>query len=426
MTYLSNLSEFVMKNIILSLIIFLFSLFTYSNTGFNFSANDISFLWSPPIYKTDQQSYIKLSQIVSGIVYSKLINKIEKNTAQAAIFQNEKGLVFEKETHDIRNWYITSFRVDPCAPTLEKSDNLKKCLQEIRFVAQPVIFDSKTINFDDMSMHIIFEISRGIPEKSLKFMQLLRDLRDIKKNTTKYGFNTDEKSLNVYPGIKRLEISQYIAKKILNQLVHFKLKKITFIGANSFFDPWYFVQFTVDKSSVLIEKNKNISNENIQMLKSINNMSQFMIYPKSTNQNWNVFLNENYGPSITELLNLDFTSDTSQFLNKPAMLGNGQPSSVFKNSDIISVMNNPLLSNRENTDCLSCHIATSYGFLFDSKKSQFNYELNQKDVVTTSALDRNLLDLRSFGWFGSKAVVSQRTVNETDAVLKYLNSIFQN
>ncbi len=106
--------------------------------------------------------------------------------------------------------------------------------------------------------------------------------------------------------------------------------------------------------------------------------------------------------------------------------------------DSLARIENPTLTTIDTIDCASCHQATLLeelvaepDFGFDDRASSFSFQPDGVSVVAADltptfaadALQNNLNNMHAFSYVGQSAGISQRTVNETAAVVEYLNHL---
>jgi hypothetical protein len=92
---------------------------------------------------------------------------------------------------------------------------------------------------------------------------------------------------------------------------------------------------------------------------------------------------------------------------------------------------NPTLESPETADCASCHLAGLLRRHLDEKyppsspptTEYAGHAEAKRVVITQSAFDADD-DLRAFGYFGSVATISQRTANETHAVVAKIAAMY--
>jgi hypothetical protein len=94
---------------------------------------------------------------------------------------------------------------------------------------------------------------------------------------------------------------------------------------------------------------------------------------------------------------------------------------------------NPNLNSPDTIDCASCHLArparelvgAKFGFTADGNADAFVPDatfVSDKDFAPTTTVDPTNLNLHAFSYFGSEAAINQRVINETAAILAYVNA----
>ena len=93
---------------------------------------------------------------------------------------------------------------------------------------------------------------------------------------------------------------------------------------------------------------------------------------------------------------------------------------------------NPSLHNPGTVDCVSCHVAQpakvwalrQYPWLQMDVLHQNEIYQSDRDLRNLSPMQPHTNIVRSFGYFMNRPFVAQRTINESAAVIKYINENF--
>jgi hypothetical protein len=117
---------------------------------------------------------------------------------------------------------------------------------------------------------------------------------------------------------------------------------------------------------------------------------------------------------------------------KAASLSAATRQSAF---DALVRVENPTLNSANTIDCALCHLATPTeqlvafpDFALDDRAGPFAFlpdgkSVNAADLVPTFNTSGGRLDMHAFSYVGQDASINQRVVNETAAVVEYLNGV---
>lgn len=380
--------------------------------------NDVSYLWPPPNYSEQVSALTTLNRVVPRKVLEEILR-----FAGGAELQNHKlprPLKLPESVHGFQNWKIVSMRLDPCAPSLETfKENPSNCMQEIRLVGQPIEINDWGIKFPDLAIHILFEVSKGDPRDSKTFESIWNRFRELKSFLKESGVETVGVPLTVHPGFKVRSFPSRLEKDLLDSLRESRLKKITFTGSSDGVGPWVFFQGLVTDEKYELESDTTLRDQPHGFIVPKRPGLGGEIFPEPRNLNT---VGEAFGPSVLDLF-YNGSIEVSDF----AKLGDGTVSSRVRKFDIPSVIENPAISNRTNTDCFSCHASTSRKFQLNLDKHESEFQFIPPSGKTSHAkhLDKTLTNLRVFGWFGSSPIAAQRVVNESTAVADFMEKLFE-
>lgn len=411
------------KNILRKVWISFFALLSVANAGLLNDLNDVSYMWPPVVGPVKEASkLISLSQLIPESIFQEIISFSRGNNLQGLHLPNPINL--PKEVANLQNWRLVAMRIDPCAPGLITYGlDQSKCLQEVRMIAQPFSYDG-VWEYHDYALHIIFEVSQGYPAQSLNFKELVQQLSQLKEDNRNAGIETNGVPLRIHPGFKRNEFRTQLHQVLLAGIPKYNLKKITFTGAESEVGPWVFFQGLVTNHHFVLEPDPTLRNLPFSHAFPELPGEGGVISPQPTNFNWTISHSHDrgLGPSISELF---YTGAID--LSKPAVLSDGTESKVFKLEDLVHVFENPNITNRTNSDCISCHTTMSRGLLMNisEKPNAFKYKIPNEHISTkTTFLNSSPTNFRLFGWFGSRPVISPRVINESADVADLIEKLY--
>ncbi len=414
----------------MKIVIFLFQILGFSflslsqlaNAGAAIDVNDVSYLWPPVLQKTDAVKLVSLSNVIPRSLFQEIISFSNGGKLGSTVLPTPVSL--PAEVKKIENWHLVSMRIDPCAPGLRFYKNdLTKCVQEIRLVAQPFSFDG-VWEYYDFAFHIIFEISAGKPNDSKSFQELLDKLLGLKEQNRLAGIETTGKALRVHPGFKSDSFRNSLRDLLVTNLKGYALKKVTFTGGASEEGPWVFFQGLVVNKHFRPEPDPTMNRQSFGQIIPKLPGAGGSVSPLPSNSHWPAVEDAEYGPSIAEL----FYTGTID-LNRPALLSNKKESKVFKREDLVFAFENPSITDRTNTDCMSCHAAMSRRILLGlaNKPNPFKYAApNNRTTIDSVMPSQSPTNFRIFGWFGASPVVSDRVIHESANVVDLIERQFKN
>ncbi|HWU42788.1 MAG TPA: hypothetical protein VN132_05090 [Bdellovibrio sp.] len=384
--------------------------------------NDVSYLWPPAVQNSEIAALIPLNQVIPESTFQEVMAFSQGQTLQNKTLPTPVHFPEEALGH-IQNWYIAAMRIDPCAPGLAayKGDS-QKCLQEIRLVAQPFLVLNDLIDYHDYALHILFELSAGDPKNSQSFATVLNQLLQLKQQNKEAGVDTTGVPLKIHPGFTVPGFSKKLNGILLASLQTARLKKITFTGAASADGPWAFFQGLIQNQHFVLESDPTLHNLPFGSISPELPGNGGSISPSPDNINWPISDDGGHAPSAANL----FFKGTIDLKN-PAILADASESKVFKIEDLVNVFDNPQITNRTNTDCFSCHTSTSRAALLNlvNEPNQFKYQApNDHTTLTPVLMNKSITSFRTFGWFGSRGVVSRRVINESAEVANLIEKIY--
>lgn len=399
-----------MKKIFFSLI-FSFAITTKADTSITtFDVNDVSFLWKVPLNEIELGKLIPIKDLISQVTLRQIVDYAKTVPPEFA---------------EASSWKVAAVRIDPCGHDELVSENLSECKQEVRFVVQAlrVVHPSETMIISDLSLHLIFELSKGAFSESSAFQSLVSKLVQLKKQNEAYGIYTKGIALGPHPAFTNPEFNANLKEVLLSTVHNSQLKKITFLGSENFSGPWLVFQGSYLENTFVVSPMKQFQNsETAEFTPQLANQGM-AILPIPSNNNWPFAADKFMGPSIIELFPKEAVD-----IHAMVKLSDGSESKLLKISDIIHAFDNPAISHRGNTDCISCHTSTPRGYSFNLYDEPSGYRYRPSGTAVT--MDANYIiktstNLRMFGWFGSRPSVTHRTVNESAQVALLLNEFLK-
>ncbi|RYZ91282.1 MAG: hypothetical protein EOP04_01070, partial [Proteobacteria bacterium] len=235
--------------------------------------------------------------------------------------------------NQLKDWSVVAFRYDPCAPADHSLPETQDCLQELRLVAQPY----SSVGLSDSAMHLIYQMAAGKPSIDDPVMADLVDLKLKAEEIT--AMTSSGKALGVHPLLSaalaqdRPEVGKLFAAFLSKYAKPERLTKLTMMGLKEGSQThWIFFGGDIIDGHWKSSDIPNLSN----------NPEQF------------VELNLN-GTEIFHPVPDTIPSSTFGFFHRE-LLAPGE-FQIIKN--VVHDLENPAIFNRNNSDCLSCHSATS-------------------------------------------------------------------
>lgn len=299
---------------------------------------------------------------------------------------------------------VVGIRLDPC---FHEGRLPMRCRAQIRLVWQPLRLVEKITSTFDASLHSFYDLSRD------DFSQLIREVAELKKTKTE---KNEFLPLGINPFIKADGLNGEYSKKLFQIVTNYigdsNLTRVTFMQLFMNEMVWMFGGLDIANGEVTP----------IQIARLRTN-SQLFGNSASPRPFW--FLG-GMNPEPTEEENLNILVKDSRILapqNEDAIIAAAKAAFRFEN---------PELHNPGTVDCVSCHVAQAAKTWALRQYPWMQLDLvNEKEIYTSDRDLRNLSPmqvhtniLRTFGYFMNRPFVAQRTINESAAVIKYINENF--
>jgi hypothetical protein len=263
---------------------------------------------------------------------------------------------------------------------------------------------------------------------------VVSDLLKLKAISEKAGESTGGQ-LTIHPGLAQSNDNSLLRTALRTSLSKYlpdHLSAGAVMGLNGGGpEPWIFVALTRSNSIFVPFASEGVAPVSevkvAQMISFANGDRHVLPLPATTNvlplASYRLTLRENRRGVSTAVL-----FDKGVDLEAPAVLaiskaGHTATSDTLKNSMIPDWIANPTKSHFFNTDCASCHSESTRRARFRLLPTSVAYER----PIGISGVDPKMLpgddqwDVRNFGWFGDRPVITQRTANETAEVVAYIN-----
>jgi hypothetical protein len=292
---------------------------------------------------------------------------------------------------------VVSARFDPCFPGLGEP-----CQNQIRLVMQPVTLDpnGERLVANDAAVHLFYSLAREELEAVLRHVVELRRASGIEDVSAPLG---------VHPALAAEGIEGKFARGFRDALLTYageeNLVRVTFMALEGASDEWRFGGFDiVDGALVPLAIPGLTSNDQsfVNADRSGVSFDQASVSPESTNaDDFSLFL----------------------FPDKATTATVEERRAAFA---ALLRIENPNHHSPATIDCVTCHIAPgtrahaeqTYAMAAAGSADAFVTGDGTEPAGQTAFGTHNL---RAFGIFGPDPAISQRAVNETDAVVAYVN-----
>ena len=333
---------------------------------------------------------------------------------------------------------IVSFRVDPCAP--RPNPDPKKCLPQLRLIAQPIQVAAgfaTTLSVEDSTLHLVYSLSGA------EFTSLLAELRALK--TTPSSAATTGLPLGPHPGLvaeaaagkdtlsKALQdlVLKYASEQNL-AFIAFMFLEANVVGQANF---WHFGAADVAGTDVHVRPLFAIKDPTVPTM-SLHMRTEHAGPPPpgggpppSLGEDPAKTRNGIINPVPTGVDNVAFFLDSNRYKNGPR--------DATAHAAFASLLNieNPRDRDITNVDCISCHTATqmrSVALTLKFKESDKRYDatrfvpppgptFNLRRQQGGATMANEAYVTINLGYFHNAPSISQRAVNETVLVAKFLN-----
>ncbi|MEQ1723386.1 MAG: hypothetical protein ABL930_09440 [Pseudobdellovibrio sp.] len=295
--------------------------------------------------------------------------------------------------------HAVGFRVDPCFK--EGSDASVKCKTQIRVVWQPLTTKGDKVSSIDVTLHTFYELSES------QFQSLVTELKQLKLHAT---VSTDNIPLLVNPVLRKEGLNGPYYKKLLaifyKYIGEINLSRITFMQLFGGETVWFFGGIDIKNAEVTRITIPRIHNTIQQFANTLTTSFRGGIAP---------------APKQADNLNI-FLGDSSQLT-----LANEED--IIKAAKAAFKFENPKLHNPGTVDCVSCHLAQPVRVFAMKEFPQLNLDLLGTDFIYTgenllnnSSLQNNTNVARIFGYFEDQPITTQRVINESAEVVKYIEA----
>lgn len=304
--------------------------------------------------------------------------------------------VFQTPEETYARLRVVALRLDPCFVTGPA------CRHQVRLTMQPVVYDAflDTVRADDAAVHLFYDLSAA------QFAALLDELRAA---TAAAAVATDG-PLRVHPILAAEGLHGPFAARLRAAVLRHAgaetLTRVTFMQLQNFnVNEWVFGGFEVAGAAL----------EPIQIVDAGATRQRFINVILESDEDFVASVDP---PALgADDLSLLFHSNTARAAEPAAIAAAERAALRIENPDVHST---------ETVSCVACHTATQARLWTERSLGRDTAGHPDRytaaaDLTLTSETTRVPGSLRAFGWLHQRVAISQRTVNESAAVVAALN-----
>jgi hypothetical protein len=281
------------------------------------------------------------------------------------------------------------------------------CTNQLRLVLQEVTATGGVSAFDS-ALHLFYSLTRN------ELVDLSQSIARLRRAAA--GNDQHLGPLSPHPLIKTQGVAGTMATGVRALILQYagqdNLTRVTEMSSNNAGFNWAFQGFDVSNAAAAAIKPMVIPT----LASSATQQTFFRGFA-------NAYIQGQFLPATTSADNITVLADHA------ASAASVQPALAA-----IVKIDNPTKHSPDTIDCASCHLASPLAalvavpnFSFDEAKDPNAYAASGGSVSAsemTSTFDHTaLLNLHAFSYIGKNPSINQRTVNETAAIVEYLNHL---
>jgi hypothetical protein len=310
--------------------------------------------------------------------------------------------------------FITAVRIDPCAPQVAADADPARCGNGlIRLVAQLVEKDRPPT---DAGIHLIYKFDAD------EFAQVIEDVQELKRLSP---VPTDGEPIGVHPGLRGLD-GQDPAAKAASVAFGAKVKEfiLKHVGKKNYFATSAMV--TLDRSLTADKPPGSITWEWSIGVVALGQVTRLPVTGVS---------GIHFTQQFTARGRDGTVSPESKVVPEMAAILSASPPAPDANPAAYNAsfrIENPTLFTIPQGDCVSCHLSSPGRIAAEGK---FGQEITGVDKFVSPAgvvspmadgvrqlMGNQVYVVLNFAYFFGKPSVSQRTINETMEIIRFLNT----
>lgn len=297
---------------------------------------------------------------------------------------------------------VVSVRLDPCFPGLGVKDE-RDCKSQVRLVMQPVVLppEGSGLTTMDLAVHLFYALSR---EELAGLLQELVDLRAAS------GIERGDGPVGIHRALAREGMEGAFARgaraALMARIGRENLTRMTFMGVEQVGQAWRFGGFDI------------VGGDLVPMKIPLLDVTEETF--RNRDLDGATFSYASTGP-------VSPATDDIRLLFDPTALAaasDEQRRVAYRHALRIE---NPTLNSPETIDCATCHITMAARRFAErthglSSAGESDLYRHPQGLPLAGATVERTNELRAFGYFDARPSISQRTVNETAAVVERVNT----
>jgi hypothetical protein len=372
--------------------------------------NDVSVLFPLEAAGLAADSYLKPSSLGAGgeLLPSKLYDAIGVISGSTPVSGGGVGGPAQALYADLR---VVALRLDPCFAALQPDPHGAGCTNQLRLVMQEVKNDGGKASAFDSAIHLFYSLSRQqLVDASQSIARLRRAAR---------GSDEHLGALAPHAVIKQQGMAGSMAAGLRDLILHYAgqqnlTRATTMSSTNSGFQ-WTFAGFDISNAAMAA-------------------MTKMVIPTLPMSATQQLFF-RGFGNKVIEGQFMPTTSsaDDLTIFASAQKSGAARPAVESAFAALIKI-EDPSKHSPDTIDCASCHLASPFAalvalpnFSLDEDKDPNAFKPSGGSVSAgemSSTFDRvSLLNLHAFSYVGANPSINRRVVNETAAIVEYLNHL---
>ena len=319
---------------------------------------------------------------------------------------------------------IVSARLDLCAPKVPDVADAKACpLSLIRLVAQPVTFKDDIARAEDAAIHLVYQVELS--------KEMVEELGALKETSKAADAPTDGVALGIHPalakekgaGIYTTALGEFLLKHVGQDVIFASSAFATFNAPLTQQTSWKWAKVPLFKSRVVGPGDEGFKEafEGTKIITAAKDPSSGEAALE------HVFSANGSRAGSVEPASLGFAPLTALVVDDPP----GHEESAAYNAAYR--IENPRSTIIPAADCASCHLATPYRLAAEKKHGVFKSAeafpaidgiTGKMDPAIEADMATRLYVVLNFAHLFTKPAVSQRTVNESVEMARFLNEAF--
>ncbi len=339
--------------------------------------------------------------------------------------------------------HVVAMRIDPCFASLSPDPHGVGCAAQIRLVFQEVRVaegEDGGVSAFDSALHAFYSLTR---DEFLSLARALVALRAANQGAVMLG------PLAPHPIMAAQGLSGPMATGVTSLILQYAgeqnlVRAAQLSGASAIIDEWSLSAVNVTNATTAATSPFAIPSLSIADGGAQSSMTDDAggVIAQTTNAAFgSPVAMPDAGPQHFAAGFTPATTNAENFapLDQGTTLGNLNAPELQSALNALAQVENPADNSPATIDCASCHFATPTEafiglplFSFDDTTSPLSFKPDGKSVMPADmtatfpgkvAIPFTEVSIHAFSYFGGHASINQRVVNETAAVVEYLNNL---